>query len=387
VLLGLFFVTVGMQLNTALVAAHWLWVATALLILIAIKAGVITVLARLFGSHPAAALRTALDLAQGGEFGFVLLTLAAPLNLVPELLLQVMLAAIVLSMLIAPFLIGHSEHIVRRVSGAEWLVRAAELTRIATQSMATDRHVIICGYGRSGQNLARLLGREGIGFVALDIDPQRIKEAAAAGERVVYGDAGRREVLLAAGLPRARALIVSIADTAFALRVLVAVQQARPELPVIVRTLDDVDIEQLRQAGAAEVVADILEGSLMLASHALMLLGVPLNRVLAHIRQVRESRYALFQGFFRGVTDESADPARPAPRLHSVVIESGAATIGCALAPIGLDKIGIEVKSLRRQGAAPMTPRPETVLQAGDVLVLLGIDENLAAAEIKLLQG
>ncbi len=387
VLLGLFFVTVGMQLNAALVAANWLWVAAALLILIALKVGLMAVLARLFGSHPAAALRTALDLAQGGEFGFVLLMLAAPLNLMPELLLQVMLAAIVLSMLISPFIIERSERIVRHVSGAEWLVRAVELTQIATQSMAADRHVIVCGYGRSGQNLGRLLGREGIGFVALDIDPQRIKEAAAAGERVVYGDAGRREVLMAAGLPRARALIVSVADTAFALRVLSAVQQARPELPVIVRTTDDTDIERLRQAGAAEVVADILEGSLMLASHALMLLGVPLNRVLAHIRQVRESRYALFKGFFRGATDESADPARPAPRLHSVVIESGAATIGRALAQIGLGTIGVEVKSLRRHGAAPLTPAPDTVVQAGDVLVLLGMEENLAAAEIKLLQG
>jgi len=387
VLLGLFFVTVGMQLNVALVVAYWLWVAAALLIVIALKVGLMTALARLFGSHISAALRTALDLAQGGEFGFVLLTLAAPLKLMPELLLQVTLAALVLSMLLAPFIIERSERIVRHMSGAEWLVRAMELTQIATQSIAADRHVIVCGYGRSGQNLARLLNREDIGFVALDIDPQRIREAAAAGERVVYGDAGRREVLMAAGLPRARAVVVSVADTEFALRVLSAVQQVRPELPVIVRTIDDADIERLRQAGAAEVVADILEGSLMLASHALMLLGIPLNRVLAHIRQVRESRYALFKGFFRGVSDESMNAARSAPRLHSVVIEPGAAAIGRTLARIGLEQAAVEIKSLRRPGAAPVAPMPDTVIQEGDVLVLLGTEESLAAAEIKLLQG
>ena len=387
VLLGLFFVTVGMQLNISTVVANWPWVAAALLILIALKVALIAALARLFGSHAGAALRTALDLAQGGEFGFVLLMLAAPLNLMPESLLQLTLAALVLSMLIAPFIIERSERIVRHVSGAEWLRRAMELTQIATQSMTADRHIIICGYGRSGQNLARLFNREDIGFVALDIDPQRIKEAAAAGERVVYGDAARREVLMAAGLSRARAVVVSVADTEFALRVLAVVQQARPELPVIVRTIDDVDVERLRQAGAAEVVADILEGSLMLATHALMLLGVPLNRVLAHIRQVRESRYALFRGFFRGVTDASADPARPAPRLHSVVIEPGAAAIGRSLEQTGLAQIGVEVKSLRRHGAAPALPEPDTVIQEGDVMVLLGTEENLAAAEIKLLQG
>ena len=357
VLLGLFFVTVGMKLNVPLVFENVLWVAAALLALIAFKVLLITCLSRLFGSDTGAALRTGLDLAQGGEFGFVLLSLSAPLQLVPETVLQVVLAAMVLSMLAAPFFIERSEHIVRHVSGAEWLARAMEVTMIAAQSMAADQHVVICGYGRSGQNLARLLEREKISSIALDNDPDRVREASAAGHNVVYGDATRREVLTAAGLFRAKALIVSVADTQLALRVLSMVQQERPGLPVIVRTTDDVDIEQLRQAGAAEVIADIMEGSLMLASHALMLLGVPLPRVLAHIRHTRESRYELFKGFFHGATDAHEDSERPQPRLHSVLVTVGAASISRSLASLQLDALGVEVKSLRRRGArAPHAP-------------------------------
>ncbi len=388
VLLGLFFVTVGMKLNLALVLDNLLWVGIALMVLIVFKALLIAALSRAFGCDTGAALRTGLDLAQGGEFGFVLLTLAAPLHILPEPILQIALAAMVLSMLAAPFIIERSEHIVRHVSGAEWLSRAMEVTRIAAQSMAADQHVVICGYGRSGQNLARLLEREGISFIALDNDPGRVHEAAAAGENVVFGDATRREVLIAAGLLRAKMVVVSVADTQLALLVLSRVQEARPGLPVIVRTYDDTDIDRLKEAGAAEVVAEIMEGSLMLASHALMLLGVPLNRVMNRIRDSREQRYGLFRGFFRGVTDEHDDDDDDAqPRLHSVVIERGAAAIGKTLAEIDLARAKTAVKSIRRRNIRDVAPEPGMRIEEGDVLVLLGVAEDLAAAEMKLLQG
>jgi CPA2 family monovalent cation:H+ antiporter-2 len=317
----------------------------------------------------------------------VLLGLGAVAGVLAPQVTQPVLAAVLISMLISPFVIERSEHIARHFSGAEWMARAMELTRIASQSMAASQHVVICGYGRSGQNLARLLKRERISFIALDHDPQRVREAAAAGESVVFGDATRREVLVAAGLPRAKAMVISVANTDLALRVLAQVREARPGLPVIVRTAGDADIERLREAGAAEVVADIMEGSLMLASHAFMLLGVPLPRVLAHIRRAREERYALFKGFFHGASDAHEDAERPQPRLHSVTIMAGAAAIGRAVSALGLDRAGVELNSLRRHGAPPAAPSVETTVQEGDVLVLLGEEENLAAAEILLLQG
>ena len=388
ILLGLFFVTVGMKLDVPLVFENVLWVAVALLILVALKLLLVTGLSRLFGSDSGAALRTGLDLAQGGEFGFVLLSLSAPLHLVPEAVLQIALAAMVLSMLAAPFIIERSEHIVRHVSGADWLARAMELHNVAVQSMPINRHVVLCGYGRSGQNLARLLELENIAYIALDIDPKRVREAAAAGEHVAYGDASRREVLIAAGLLRAKAVVVCVADSMFAMRVLARVRELRPELPVIVLTVDDADLDRLGAAGAAAVVADIMEGSMMLASHTLLLLGVPLNRVLRRIRNTRDQRYSLLRGFFHGATDATQDLAhRDQPLLHSVLITPGAAAVGRTLRELELGRWRVEVRSMRRRGMRAQQPEPDMPFEAGDVLVLFGTEQDCAAAEIKLLQG
>ncbi len=388
VLLGLFFVTIGMKLDIAQVYGNLLWVAVVLAMLIAFKALLIAGLSRLFGSDTGAALRTGLDLAQGGEFGFVLLSLPASLYLVPGPHLQTVLAAMVLSMLAAPFVIERSERIVRHFSGAEWMVRAMELHNVAVQSMAVNKHVVVCGYGRSGQHLARLLGVEKISFIALDSDPARVREAAAAGEHVVYGDAARREVLIAAGIMRASALVVSVADTVLALRVLEHVRSVRPDLPVVVRTFDDVDLEHLRDAGASEVVPEIMEGSLMLASHTLVLLGVPLNRVLRRIRDTRAQRYSLLRGFFHGASDELEDAAQGEQRLlHSVLITPGAAAIGKTLTELDLAGCRVEVKAVRRPGIVAQAPQPGAHIEAGDVLVLYGAELDCAAAEIRVMQG
>jgi len=317
-----------------------------------------------------------------------LLSLAAPLDLVPQPVLQSALAAMVLSMLIAPFIIERSEHIARHVSGADWLARAMELHNVAVQSMAVKRHVVICGYGRSGQSLARLLGAEKIPFIALDTDPARVREAAAAGEHVVFGDAARREVLVAAGVMRASALVVSAADTALALRVLEHVRSVRPDLPVVVRTFDDTDLDRLREAGASEVVPEIMEGSLMLASHALLLLGVPLNRVLRRIRDTREQRYGLLRGFFHGATDEAEDSAHKGQKvLHSVLIAPGAAAVGRRLGEFDLGEHDVEVRAMRRAGIHSESPPPDKRIAEGDVLVLFGSEEKCAAAQIRLMQG
>ncbi|HKA44624.1 MAG TPA: monovalent cation:proton antiporter-2 (CPA2) family protein [Burkholderiales bacterium] len=386
ILLGLFFVTIGMLLDVRVVLDQGLWVALLLVLLLAVKALLIFGLGALFGATTAVALRTGLALAASGEFGFVLLARADELGVVNPGVVQPVLAAMLLSMFAAPFLVERSGELARRWSASDWMHRAMELHNIAVQSMAADQHVVICGYGRSGQNLARLLEKESISFIALDLDPERIREAVAAGESVVFGDAARREVLVSAGLLRAKALAVTYSDTASALKILGHVQELRPGLPVVVRTLDDTDIEELKAAGAMEVVAEVMEGSLMLASTALMLLGVPLNRVLVRIRETREQRYSLFRGFFRGITDE-AESEEDQPRLHSVAILTGAAAIGKTLGALDLGQLGVEVSAVRRRNVRTLTPNDETRLEEGDVVVLLGVEQDLAAAEMKLMQG
>ena len=386
VLLGLFFVTIGMVLDARVVVEN-VWVAVLLVTLVTAKTLLIFGLARLFGAETSVAMRTGLALGSAGEFGFVLLAHAYGTDLMQPDLMQPVLAAMVLSMLLAPFVVERSGWMVRRLVSSEWMNRAMELHNIAVQSMAANAHVVICGYGRSGQNLARFLEHEQIPFIALDIDPERIREAVAAGESVVFGDAGRREVLIAAGLQRARALVITYSDTDSALKILGHVQQLRPGLPVVVRTLDDADIDRLKAAGAAEVVAEIMEGSLMLASSTLMLLGTPLNRVLRRIRETREHRYSLFRGFYHGMTDEAEEADEHQPRLHSVIVTAGAKAIGRTLAEMALQDLNIEVTAVRRHKVRKTTPAPDMLIEEGDVLVLLGVPEDLAAAEMKVLQG
>src|SRR5687768_3825913 len=377
VLLGLFFVTVGMMLDPGLVIAQFWLVVLFLALLMLVKGVLIAALSAAFGARGGTALRVALALAQGGEFGFVLLPLAGIAGIVPEELLQPMLAAMIISMLATPFVIAASDRIVLRLSRSEWMLRSLELHRVAVQSLQAERHVIIVGYGRNGQRLARLLDAEGVRYVALDLDPERVREAAAAGDTVVFADGMRREALVAAGISRAAAVVLTFADRAAAVRVLAIIHDLSPSLPVIVRARDEADIAPLTAAGASEVVPEAFESGLMLASHALVWVGVPLSRVMRRMSQVREERYGLLRGLFQGRDEDDA-----AVVLHAVTLEPGASAIGRSLEEIGLP---VQVRAVRRPGVkAKLSPAEAGPLQAGDVVVLLGAPEALADAEERL---
>lgn len=389
ILLGLFFITVGMLLDLRVVIHEWLWVLMTLILLLLGKFALIAALSRRFGAMPGTALRVGLWLCAGGEFGFVLLSQIDRAELAPATTLQIVLAALVLSLLLAPLLAQYADRIVLRLVPSEWLLRSMQLTSIAAQSMFIDRHAILCGYGRNGQYMGRFLDQEGIPYIALDLDPERVREAAAAGETVVFGDAARREALVAAGIGRAAVLVVTYADTPSALRVMNLVHQLRPDLPVIVRTADETDYDVLSRAGATEVVPESLESSIMLASHALVLLGVPLNRVLRRIRAMRGQRYHLLRGIYRGgehLAEEAAQDLHTA-RLHSVVLAPGAFAIGRTITELAILDLGLEVSAIRRNKLRQLDPGPHTRFEADDVVVLLGTPEQLALAEEKLLKG
>ncbi|WP_424192586.1 monovalent cation:proton antiporter-2 (CPA2) family protein [Ampullimonas aquatilis] len=391
VLLGLFFITIGMLLNLRVVAAHAVLVLLLLLGPVLLKFGMIALLARLFGAGPGIAIRTGLGLAQAGEFGFVLLNQAGGLQLIEPEFVQIVLASMLLSMLLAPFLIMYSERIALRFSSQEWLMQSLNLTQIASRSNINQTtgetgHVVICGFGRCGQNLARVLEQEAIPYMALDLDPDRVHEAAAAGDSVVYGDAARKESLVAAGIHRAAALVITYANVQSALKILHHVQQLAPTLPVIVRTLDDSDLARLQAAGATEVVPEIVEGSLMLASHALVLLGVPMRRVVRRVQEARDARYSLLRGYFHGADDSGEGIDSEHVRLHSVMLTPGSACIGKTLGTLGLELMGVEVNAIRRRDIRAVDPQPETVLQQNDIVVLRGVPEALALAEERLLE-
>jgi monovalent cation:H+ antiporter-2, CPA2 family len=386
VLLGLFFITIGMMLDWWLVIERWPLVLLLLTLSLAFKLALITGITRLFGASTGVSLRVGLYLAQGGEFGLVLLTLAGQNNLVPPALFNPILASMVISMLATPFMILYTNAIVSRLVGSDWLMQSVEMTTIARKAINTDKHVIICGYGRCGQNLARLLEAEGIPYMALDLDPDRVRQAAAAGHSVVYGDAARLQALMAAGLHRASAVVVTYLDTASALKVLHHTHEQAVSVPVVVRTVDDTDLERLRQAGATEVVPEAIEASLMLASHALALVGVPMRRVIRVVQDQRDARYNLLRGYFHGAGDESLNETEQ-ERLHTVTLPTAGRTVGKTLGSLALHSVGVRLVSLRRADGLPSTFGDDSVLGGGDTLVLSGKAPALALAENKLLSG
>ena len=383
VLLGLFFITVGMLLNVRLVIENWWLVLLLLAGPVLLKFALIAGLAKLFGSSDGVSIRTGLALAQAGEFGFVLLNLAGGINLMDPFIIQVVLASMVLSMLVAPFIISKSDQIVMKISSNEWMMQSLALTKIASRTMSTNKHVIVAGFGRSGQNLAILLSEEKIDYHALDLDPERVQEAQTAGRQVSYGDAARRESLVAAGIYRASAVVITYASTPSALKVLHLVHELAPTLPVIVRSYDDTDLDLLKAAGATEVVPELMEGSLMLASHALVMLGVPLRRVVHRVQAAREERYASLRGYFHGASDagEEAD----LERLHSVTLNGSASAVGKRLGDIDIAGAAAEVSSIRR-GKGRLDVSPEVVLEAGDVVVVRGVADAVNRAEQRLLR-
>lgn len=388
VLLGLFFVTIGMKLDLGSVVGEFGWILLVLLAIIVFKALVVALLARLFEGDWGVALRSAIGLAQAGEFGFVLLTLADGAHLFSESTMQIVLAAMLVSMLTAPFLIQYGEAIARRFSAAEWTNRAMQMHKIAIQSMANTGHVIICGYGRSGQKLAGFMAVENLSFIALDLDSRRVQEAIADKKNVVYGDAAKREVLVAAGLMRAKVMVISYQDKHSALAILRHVKELRPDLPVVVRTTDDTDVETLKKAGAAEVVAEVLEGSVMLASQALLMAGIPLSRVIRRVEETRARRYSVFSSYFRRPEiEELNDSESLQPRFRSVLLNQDSYAVGRRLRELNLEELGVEVNAVRRHNLRGAQPSEEMLLLTGDVLVLLGLQEALLLAEFRLHKG
>ena len=391
VLLGLFFITIGMKnrpCNTSrkglkLVLANLPLVLVLLLVPMAIKFGLIAVLARMFGASAGTAIRTGLGLAQGGEFGFVLLNEASGQGLLDPGLGNLILAAMVLSMLATPFLLANADRIVLKLSRNEWMQQSLALTQLASRTMAEEKHIIVAGFGRTGQSLAKVFDSENIPYHALDLDPERVHEAQAAGWQVSYGDTSRRESLIAAGIHRAAAIVITYADTQAALKTLHFANELAPALPAIVRSVDEEDLDLLRAGGADEVVPETIEASLMLASHALLVMGVPLRRVVHSIQLARSDRYASLRGYFHGMDDAADVDDRLQVRLHSVSLSDRCAAIGKTLGELALAAVGAEVTAIRR-GKIRLSFAADLKLEANDVVVLRGTAEAMELAEKRL---
>lgn len=388
VFLGLFFVTVGMGLDVRILVQELSALAGLVVVLILGKTLVTGILAAPFARDRRVAVRSALAVAQGGEFGLALITLATGQALLNPAVAQILLAALVLSMLVSALVIRSNAELTRWLARDSRPVPELAQEEIGTRSLAEREHVIICGFGRVGQNVARLLEEEGFEYLALDLDPERVRRAREAGDPVFFGDAAKAEVLLGTGLDRASVVVIAFSDPLYANRIVEIVRKYRSDVPVLVRTPDDAYLELLERSGATAVVPEAMEASLILSAEVLGLLSVPLPRIIRRIEEVRSHRYREL----RNLIPKSA--ARPPDATHAlreqlgtVVLPPGAWAVGRPLAEAVPPESGLTVTAVRRHGITGREPAPDTPLREEDVVVLYGTPEALEKIERRLLSG
>jgi CPA2 family monovalent cation:H+ antiporter-2 len=298
ILLGLFFVTVGMKLDIAILLSSPLIILQLLASFMIIKIVVIKLLAVKAGESVKDAWASGIMLGQMGEFGFVLIALASQVNILSPDIVSLLLGAGVLSMAITPYMIDKSRSVGLWLS-REKKVDADELNKILDNTELTN-HVIICGFGRIGQTVSRFLKQESIDFVAIDIDPLRTKKAQEAGENVLFGSSRQTELLLAAQLSKAQLVVIAFGQDKQSIDAIQKVRSMSPDVPILVRTRNDDQLDNLQAAGANQVVPESLEGSLMLVSHVLSLTGVPFSRIMRRVQTERKNHYNHLHGFFSG---------------------------------------------------------------------------------------
>jgi CPA2 family monovalent cation:H+ antiporter-2 len=389
VLLGLFFITVGMLLNIGLLLRHFLLVTAILIGIVLLKAAVVTVVAKPATKSWFKSLRTGVVVGQGGEFGFALLTLLLRRELLDPAVVQPLLAATVLSMALSPLLIRHNRRITRALLGESGPPKSEAMRETrATLAVAERDHVVICGFGRVGQNIARVLEQTGFEYIALDVDAYRIRTGRQAGDPVIYGDAGQVEVLENVGLTHASCVVITFADPDVSLRIIRGVRDLRPDVPILVRTQDDTKLVELQAAGATEVVPETFEASLMLLSHLLLLLKLPVPRVIRTVNDIRNHRYGMLRQYFPAADAPPLDEAHAfREELHSVILPPQAWAVGRSVADLSGRGSRASVSAIRRDGIVGREPAPDSVFKEGDVVVVCGTPEAVEHAETLLLMG
>jgi CPA2 family monovalent cation:H+ antiporter-2 len=387
ILLGLFFISVGMLLDFH---ALWreLWLILAMLASMVVLKGIIAAAAtRVFVDSNFKAIRTGVTLAVGGEFGIALLTLLLQHDAIDPAIAQPMLVTVVLGMVLAPLILANNKRIARLLLGERGPPKTAiEREDAVTQAVARREHVILCGFGRVGQNVGRVLEAQGFEYIAIDLDPVRVRDARQMGQPVVYGDSADEQVLEEVGLANANAVVISFSDNRTSLAILRSLRRLRGDVPVLVRTPDDSRLHELKAAGATEVVPEAFEASLMLASHVLMSLKVPPATVMRTVAELRGNRYEMLRTVIaRG--DHSENDAAFSEEVRSVVLPPGSWCIGKCVDEVRVAGAQVAFTGIRRQGILGREPAGDMEFQDGDVVVIYGTPEALEHAEAVMLAG
>ena len=386
ILLGLFFITVGMKLDIALLISSPFSLLAIMLSFMLVKLMVIKVLAVRAGESSKDAWASGLMLAQMGEFGFVLIALANQVKLLPSDVSSMLLGAGVISMAITPYMIDHARSWSLFLS-QEKSPKTDDLEQLPENKNLAD-HVIICGFGRVGQTVSRFLKQDSIDFVAIDIDPLRTRTAREAGENVLFGSSRQTELLNAAHLKEAKLVVIAFGEDKQSLEVIQKVRSLSPDVPILVRTRNDDNLDVLHEAGANEVVPESLEGSLMLVSQVLSLTGVPFSRIMRRVQKERKNHYNHLHGFFQGEhTDMSPEAINRPEFAHATLINDDSFGCGRSIESLKLEERDVHIIALRRGDIECESPEVDTILQTQDILIIRGKPKGVEEADRYIQKG
>lgn len=387
ILMGLFFITVGMKLELNVLVFQFHWILLGLVVLIALKTLMVRLSVFVFKQNKQDAWAAGMKLSQMGEFSFVIAALAFQNQLISSQQSSLVISVGLLSMAMTPWLINYSGQF------AKWISPNPEIDKITAQVSQPDtnhlnNHVLILGFGRVGQSVARMLKLEGIQYVALDFDPIRVHESRAAGENVLFGDVAQRDLLKSAGIARAQLALITFDQHDKALKVVNVITSLKEGLPVVVRTRKDYQSEDFYAAGASQVVPEMQEGSLMLVSQVLHYAGVPMSRILNRVRNERKKGYQHMHGFYPGETTEiTYDTKDKLEFMHAVVISDGAFAVNKTISELDIERRRVKVTGLRRNNIEIEAPALDTLVLANDVLVISGKPRRVERIEHFLLYG
>jgi CPA2 family monovalent cation:H+ antiporter-2 len=302
--LGLFFMAVGMRIDTQIMMHHLPLIIGLAIWLMLTKSLILYALCRLFGFGITLSAEAGLLLSQGGEFAFILFGLAAGEHFITNELAQTLMMVVTLTMALTPFAAALGRWVTQRRD----LKKQAPAEDSAHEMMDIRNHVIILGFGRVGQTIAKLLSAEGIHYIALDMQPGTVAQAKKIGLPVYYGDGSRREVLNAIGIERASAAIVTVNEPVAAEHMVRALRNAVKALPIIARAHDLQRVLLLEAAGANVAVSEMFEASLQLGGALLKSLGIADQEILRIIEIFRDRDYALARGTLEVKAGEQGTP-------------------------------------------------------------------------------